>query len=484
MKKIVLAMLLVASITAVAQTSPAPVPQGTAPVPQGAAPTPQGTAPVPQGTAPVPQGTAPVPQGSATTPAQNAAPQKKKEIKDPAEYNAYVGAAGQTDPNAQISGFEAFVTQYPNSNFKEEALEQLMVDYQKVGNQAKMIDTAQKTLQVNPCNIRALALVTYSKQSAATGPSAQQSLNEAGQTAEKGMECWQTAQRPDGMSAPDWDQLHKTTMGIFDNAAAMAAYAAKDFPKAERYLKEGIAGDPNNLTEVYYMGLADLSPGAGENDPEGLFWIARAAALQTGPGKQKIADFGRVKYKNYHGSEDGWNDLLTQAQTLTAPPADIATKVTKYVPPTPAQQAADIVKSKKVEEMSFAEWQLVLSEGTPEDAEKVWSTLKGKPLQMVASVIAIDPAEKITEKGKPVDAPTKLHLAGSSDDIDAKRADIDLTMTAAIPKKDMPAVAADFQFQGTPVSYVAKPFVMTMDDGALLVKAAPKAPVRRKPSAQ
>jgi len=135
------------------------------------------------------------------------------------------------------------------------------------------------------------------------------------------------------------------------------------------------------------------------------------------------------------------------------------------VPPTPAQQAAELVKSKKVEEMSFAEWQMVLSEGTPEDAEKVWTALKGKPLQMVAHIISLDASGKAT----------KLTLAGSSDDIDAKRADIDLTMAAAIPKKDMPKEDTDFQFEGTPVSYTAKPFVMTMNDGALLVqKAAPK----------
>jgi len=48
-------------------------------------------------------------------------------------------------------------------------------------------------------------------------------------------------------------------------------------------------------------------------------------------------------------------------------------------------------------------------------------------------------------------------------------------MAAAIPKKDMPKEDTDFQFEGTPVSYTAKPFVMTMNDGALLVqKAAPK----------
>jgi len=98
--------------------------------------------------------------------------------------------------------------------------------------------------------------------------------------------------------------------------------------------------------------------------------------------------------------------------------------------------------------MSFAEWQLVLSEGAAADADKVWGVLKGKPLQMAAHIISIDSSGKAT----------KLALAGSSDDVEAKRADIDLTMTAAIPAKQMPKEDTDFQFEGTPVSYVAKPF--------------------------
>ena len=167
--------------------------------------------------------------------------------------------------------------------------------------------------------------------------------------------------------------------------------------------------------------------------------------------------------------------MLAKAATAQMPPADFTIK--QYVPPTPAEQAADLVKSKKVEEMSFAEWQLVLSEGKPEDADKVWGALKGKPLQMAAHVISIDSSGKLT----------KLTLAGSSDDVEAKRADLDLTMAAAIPAKQMPKEDTDFQFEGTPVSYVAKPFVMTMNEGALLVKSAPKPapkkPVHKKPAA-
>ena len=459
MKKIVLAMLLVAAVTAVAQTAPAPA----QPAPTQAAPT-QATP------------TQATPTQAAPAQAAPTQPAPKKEMKDPAEYNAYVGAAGQTDAAAQISGFEAFLTQYPNSAYKEDALELLMAAYQKTGNQAKTLETAQKVLVVNPCNIRALALVAYTKQAMTTGPNAQQNLAEAGQAGEKGLQCVQTATKPDGTSAADWEKLKSTTTGIFNNAAGMSAYAAKDYAKAERFLRAAVEGDPTNLTAVYYLALAYLTPGPAEKDLDGLFFIARAASLQTGAGKDQIVKFGKSKYAKYHGSEEGWTNLLSLAATTPLPPANFT--ITKYVPPTPADQCSDLLKTKKVEEMSFAEWQLCLSEGKPEDAEKVWTVLKGKPLQMVAHVISIDSSGKAT----------KLQLAGSSDDIDAKRADIDLTMTAAIPAKSMPKEDTDFQFQGTPVSYVPKPFLMTMNEGALLVKAPPKAKpkagVRKKPKAQ
>jgi hypothetical protein len=440
MKTTLLAMLLVVAGTAVAQTTSAPA----------------------------------QPQQPAAPGQPPAAPQKK-EIKDPAEYNAYMGAQGQQDPAAMISGFEAFLTQYPNSVMKEDALDQLMSAYTKTNNQAKVLDTAQKLLQVNPCNIRALAFIAYTKRAQAeAGQNAQQNLTEGGQTGEKGLQCLQTAPKPDGMKDEDFTKLKAQTSIIFNGTAGMNALQSKDYAKAQQFLRASVEAEPTNLRDVYPLALAYLTPGPTEKDVDGLFFIARAANLAQGAGKDQIAKFGKSKYKNYHGSEEGWNELLTQAATTTLPPAGFTIK--QYVPPTPAEQCADLLKTKKVEEMSFAEWQLCLSEGKPEDAEKVWSTLKGKPLQMVAHVISVD-------------SPSSLKLAGSSDDIDAKRADIDLTMSAAIPARQIPKVDTDFQFEGTPVSYEPKPFVMTMKDGALLVKAKPKAPakkpaVRKKPAAQ
>ena len=431
MKKILLAMLLVAAITAVAQTTPAPAQPAPA---QG-----QAAAPAPQ----------------------------KKEIKDPAEYNAYMGAEGQQDPAAMISGFEAFLTQYPNSVMKEDALELLMNAYQKTGNQAKVLETAQKLLQANPCNLRGLAVIAFTKRTLAeAGQNAQQNLADAGQAGEKGLQCLTNAPRPEGTPEPEFKKLKAQVAVIFNGAAGINALQAKDYPKAQQFLRASVEGDPTNLRDVYPLALAYLTPSPAEKDVDGLFFIARAANLAQGAGKDQIAKFGKSKYTKYHGSDEGWNDLLTKTAATTLPDAGFTIK--QYVPPTPAEQAADLVKTKKVQEMSFAEWQLVLSEGTPEDAEKVWNELKGKPLQMQAHIISVDSS-------------SNLKLAGSSDDIDAKRADIDLTMTAAIPTKQMPKVDTDFQFEGTPASYVAKPFVMTMKEGALLVKAAPKKPAPKRP---
>ena len=69
-------------------------------------------------------------------------------IKDPAEYNAYTNAVGQSTPAAKAAAIEAFLTQYPNSVVKNDMLEQLMVAYQ--GDPVKMLDAADRLLAVDP----------------------------------------------------------------------------------------------------------------------------------------------------------------------------------------------------------------------------------------------------------------------------------------------------------------------------------------------
>jgi hypothetical protein len=401
-------------------------------------------------------------QPSAPAPGQPAAPAQKKEIKDPAEYNAYVGAVQQQDPAAKISGLEAFLQQYPNSVMKEDALELLMVSYQQTNNGAKMNDTAQRLLQANPNNVRALALLAYTNRQA-------QKWADAEKYAVQGLQALPNMAKGEGISDADFQKQKTQLAALLNGVAGFSALQIKDYPNAQKYLRAAVDPDPNNLENVYPLALAYLSATPPDNQ-NGLFFIARAANLAKDPaGKDQITKFGLSRYKKFHGSDEGWTQLIAQAATAPAPPPGFSIK--EYVPPTPAEQAAELVKTKAPKEMTFAEWELVLSQGKPEDAEKVWSAIKGVSLQMEAQVTKA--------------SPTKLEIAGSQDDIDQKRADIILEMTGTIPARLMPKEGATLDFEGTPVSYEPNPFVMTMNKGALLTKAAPakKPPVRRKPAA-
>src|SRR5690348_13753245 len=143
------------------------------------------------------------------------APQQKKEIKDPAEYNAYVGAIQQSNPQAKTSALESFLQQYPNSVMKKDALELLMAAYEQTGNTAKMQETADRLLQADPNNLRALALQAYShRRQAEANQNPQQNLAAAAQYGEKGLQALSSATKPDGMSDADWGKLKDQVAGI------------------------------------------------------------------------------------------------------------------------------------------------------------------------------------------------------------------------------------------------------------------------------
>jgi hypothetical protein len=407
-------------------------------------------------------------QPAASQPAQagaaqpGAAPQQKKEIKDPAEYNAYVGAVQQTDPNAKVSGLEAFLVQYPNSVMKEDALELLMGSYQQTGNAAKMSETANKLLTSNPNNVRALALLSYSERTQAQGGvNAQQNMELAAQHGKAGLQALQTFNKPEGMSDADFEKLKTQMSGIFNAAVGLGALTAKDYPTAQTSLKAAADGNPTDFSLVYPLALSYLQP-TPPDYLNGVWYAARASVVAPTPQYQaQIEKYAKSQYVKFHGGEDGWPDVLAQAKANPVPPAGFAIKPA----PSPAEQAHNLVQSKKPETMDFAEWQLVLSEGSPEDAAVVWDAIKGKPLQFVAQVISA--------------TPTKLTLAASVDDIEKKVADVELTMKTTIPPRLMPKEGAETQVAGTPVSYTPKPFMMVMEEGGFLRAAAPAAPAKK-----
>jgi hypothetical protein len=396
-------------------------------------------------------------------------------IKDPAEYNAYVGAIQQKDPAAQISGLEAFMTQYPNSVMKVTALQILMQDYQQTNNQPKTIDTATKLVTVDPNNVRAMALLAYFDRLKAQGgdPNAKQDLVDAKKYGQMGLDALPKFAKPDGTSDADFQKMKDQMSGIFNAAIGISALTDKDYDTARKSLR--IAADLNStdFSVVYPLALAYAGPTPADpkTPPDSLnaIWYASRASIvaPTPQYQQQIEKYAKNQYMKYHGGDDGWTDLLAQAKASPAEPANFTIKPA----PTPPEQAHNMVAATPPDKMDFATWEFVLANGSPDDQNVVWNAIKGKPVQMNGTVIKATAQE--------------FDIAGSSDDIDAKKADITLTFEDKVPLRLIPKEGASLDFQGEPASYTPNPFMMTMEKGKLLKAAAPaKAPVHHKAASQ
>jgi hypothetical protein len=417
-------------------------------------------------------------QGQAAQPAQGQQSQAPV-IKDPAEYNAYVSAVQQKDNAGKISGLEAFLTQYPNSVMKNQALEILMGAYQQQANSTadptqrraliqKTMDTAAKLVTADACNVRALALLAYFDRVLAQGgdPNAKQLLADGKKYGQQGLDCLP--------KVTDQELLkNKAQMeGIFNSAIGIDDLQEKDYAGAIQHLKPAADANPNDFSVVYPLALAywpdPKTPTTPDNAMNAIWYAARASAVAPPQSQAALEKYARSIYVRYHGGDDGWPDVLAKAKAGTAAPPDLATLIKPA--PTPAEQAHNMIMATAPDKMDFATWEFILTNGSQADQDTVWNAIKGKAVQMNGTVIST--------------TPTQFMIAGSSDDIDAKKADITLNFEEKVPVRLIPKDGASFDFQGEPASYTSNPFMMVMDKGQLLrVKSeapAKKAPVHHK----
>jgi tetratricopeptide (TPR) repeat protein len=394
--------------------------------------------------------------------------QSQKTIKDPGEYNAYITALNMSDPAAKAAAMEAFVKQYPASIVKIDALEQAMAAHQQANNVAKVQSIASQILELEPDNVRALAILAYIKRSGGTP----QSAREARVIAQKGQRALLAWTRPEETSEADFKKLRNQMADIFYGAIAFAALQDKNYPAAHENYLEAIAIDPSNLQDVFQLGIAAL-----EMDPmdvNGFWYLAKAFNLAQGnaAGQKNIQDYAKAQYRKYHGGDDGWDQIVSAAANQSAPPAGFAQSIKPK--PTPAEIAVQAVKENDPATLSFSDWEYILSyrDASPankEAAEKVWAVIQDKQKQGEA---------KLRLNGVNVIAATKdsIDAAITDENQQAKKADLHVVLEK--PALRPPAPGSMTDVIGEITSYTPDPFMFTMEKGELPVPPKPTGPKR------
>jgi len=416
-------------------------------------------------------------QGNTSKPSsQPAADQQasgQKVIKDPAEYNAYMTALNTPDPAAKAAAMEAFVNQYPSSIVKMDALQQAMGGYQQAGNQAKVEDIANKILKEDPNDVRALAIVTFIEKNQAKTP---EDFAKVRQLAERGLNALPTAKKPEGMSDADFDKLKTQMKEIFAGTAGFAALQAKDYPAAKNFLQQSVQVDPNNLEDVYRLALANLE--SNPIDKNGLWYIARAYHLAKGnaAAQQQFANYGKSKYRRYHGSNDGWDQFLASVANQTTLPADIP--ITPA--PSPQEVACKAVQDNPPDSLSFGDREYVLQyrdAGPPcnkEAADKVWQAIISKQKNAAGDEVKVKlPGVKVISA-----TADSIDIALTEENQSAGKADVHVKMEKPMTRPPAPGTTTDII--GVFSDYTPSPFMFTMDKGELPAAKVPvKKPVRK-----
>lgn len=390
-------------------------------------------------------------------------------IKDPAEFNAYNQAISQTTPQAKEASIEAFLQQYPDSVVKKQVLEILMDAYTQTGNTPKALATARSVLQVDPTDMRALALSAYVLRQQAgqkTNPAeAQPLLDEAAKYAQTGL----TATAPEGTDATTFDKVKAAVAPIFHGALAADDLEKKNYADAIKDFKAELQAMPvqqqttTGIQDTYLLGTA-YTQQSPQDLVNAVWYLARAAAYAPEPFKDQIQKSAEYWYKKYHGKMDGFDQVQAQAKASLMPPSGFTIQPAPP-PPSPQQLAHNAVTSTPdLKSMALTDKEFVLAHGNTDDATAVWNTMNGLTTLVPGKVISA--------------TPDSVQLAVSDDAQQSNKADFTINMKK--PLRTPPAIGTTVQLIGTFASYTANPLMIILNDGDVPPSAKPH-PVHRAP---
>jgi tetratricopeptide (TPR) repeat protein len=387
-----------------------------------------------------------------------------------AQQKAYDAILVNPDAGKRAEALELFIAFYPNNPLMVSAHEQLMASWQAAGELAKADAAANKLLQIDPGNVRALANRVYvGRARLAAGDTA--GLAALVAMAERGLAALPKWQKPDGLAAQEFTRLKLQATAIFDSVLGFSAQQAKDLVKARRYYVDAVTIDPNNLQDSYQLSvvLLDNKP----LDPLGFWYAARAIALARAAKNDGAAagidNYARPRYRGYHGSEEGWDALITRvADGQRLPPDNFGDSISRAL--TTAEAAVQAVATHDPSTLSFADWEFILAQrdasaANKEAADKVWKAIVDKQrggearLKIVVKVVSA--------------ATDRLKAAITEENQQSGTADLDIALSR--PLAPLPSPGVKIAVIGVLGDYQPKPFLFRMTHAELADESLPVA---------
>lgn len=371
--------------------------------------------------------------------------------KNQAEFDLFTAISKETDPKAKLQKIQQWEKEFPDSAFAKQRRTLIMGTYYQLGQAQQAFDTAKQILADDSNDFGALYIVVTVLQAVA-GQNPTPAVLDQGQKAATALLNVNDA--PATMTPQQWATQKPQVQNLAHTTVAWIALQKKDWPSAESEYQKSLQIDPNNGAVDFQLATAIWSEKNPAKSPTALFYYARAATYEgqgalNPAGRQQVMAFVQKAYKGYHGSDEGFNNLLAAAKASPAPPADFTIK-----------NALDIAKAEMANEEEWkkahpqeAMWKSIKEALTGADGANYFeSSMKGAGLPLLkGKVVKLEPATR----------PKTILVAMEDGKSDGTTADATLKFEMPLPGSVEPGT--ELTFEGVPESYTGSPLMVVFN---------------------
>ena len=394
--------------------------------------------------------------------ANAAAQPRPKQLKDQTEHDLY-NQALQTaaDPAKGIPVLDNWTRRYPDSDYKDDRLYLYMQAYSKLSppDSAKVVQIGGQLMSrslhavftgpgAGLVIMNVLFLVAWN--AAGLPQPAAQELT-LGQKAARDLLAFIAGNKPDNVTADQWavaraDIEKRTAAALVTMALAPGNQAMSktppDCPAAEAAFAKALAEYPEDAAVSYNLGRALSCQG---QHAKAIYQFVRAAGIDPalGGGAAYAADL----YTKYPGSDEGLSELKALAKTGPHSPESFT-----------IETSAEVQTRKQTEfarnHPQFALWRGIKEQLTaPNGAQYFEGQLKNAAIAGTSNGRGL---KATILEGRPHCRPKELLVMVPP----ATRPEILIRLDTPIPGA---AVPGEIEFDAIPRSFVAEPFLLTVD---------------------
>jgi tetratricopeptide (TPR) repeat protein len=373
-----------------------------------------------------------------------AAPQKN--WKDRAEYDLFDAITKDTNPKTKLEKLQQWEKQYPATDYGDERQMLFLTTYVALQQPQQAVGIAKQILAKDPKNFSALYYTMFYTRALAGNNPTPEVLDQGDKAAKAILENINTP--PPNVTEDQWKTARTDVENLAHTTLGWIEMQRKNWDASETEFQKSLQINANSGEVDYLMGTDIASEKKVEKMPQALCFFARAATFD-GPGalnpdgRKQVLAYVQKAYKTYHGSDEGFNDLIAAAKASPTCPADaVHIKDAKSIQDEKdkAQAAADAANPQ------LTMWKNLKTALTGSDGANYFeSSMKGALLPTLkGKVVSMTPALK----------PKTLVMAledGTTPDATLK------FETALAGKVD---VGTELTFEGVPESYTASPFMV------------------------